>query len=254
MWNWDFSLLRLFTRYELWLLMKMTAFQSSSSPFTAKIAYQRPLQQQPPCYKVRNTENLNNVVTLWIHIQYIPDCMYCFLNIGVFCNQSISSEMKRKNIFHSIFADFPMLLYNVLFWQWVQSILLLENLIKHFFLSVFIIIMKSTRFLFFLFLVNFTSFRLGRSFKLFGVEFWGGRGGGDKHPKMHLGFAWLCAIPWSVLSWEWSNIYWQDGGRWGREENRKCCARTNYLASHRDLSIWLFPSMAQSPDRSGSHG
>lgn len=41
-------------RCELLLLMKMTAFQSSSSPFTARMVYRKLWQQQPLCCKVRH--------------------------------------------------------------------------------------------------------------------------------------------------------------------------------------------------------
>lgn len=41
-------------RCELLLLMKTTAFQSSFSPFTARMAYQKLWRQLPPCCKVRH--------------------------------------------------------------------------------------------------------------------------------------------------------------------------------------------------------
>lgn len=53
-----------FARCELSLLMRTTAFQNSCSRFTARTAFRRWLQRQPPCCKVRRSENPENSFSL----------------------------------------------------------------------------------------------------------------------------------------------------------------------------------------------
>lgn len=62
------------SRCVLLLLMKMTAFRNSSSPFTARMVYQRLWPRQPPCCKVRYVGRSQKTLmtpALWLNSHYL---------------------------------------------------------------------------------------------------------------------------------------------------------------------------------------
>lgn len=92
-------------RCVLSLLMKTTVFQSSSSPSTARMVYQRLWLQQPPCYKVRHGGTSQKLPIMVNHLLVCPGqhhWVQCFISTLKRHKMTQDSEQNKVAVLFNI--------------------------------------------------------------------------------------------------------------------------------------------------------